>query len=245
MPRPDYRPRTPTRSEHRPLQAAVRTAHWCKSSPARRSGRPVADSRRTWRCSLSRRSADLAESAHRAPSARSGRSPAYVVGSVPRGLLAGGAEKPQTTAAVAPAARAAARQSGTGVACGESRASVRRSDGVPGRGPKALNRVIDTETRGASGRGSDDEGHRAPARGVGGPGVIARGIGARDQTRCIGRTRVADARVRRADRVDGGGCIGPVDPARFRGQSSYAAFFSYSRFFFSSMNFISNSIGLT
>jgi hypothetical protein len=35
------------------------------------------------------------------------------------------------------------------------------------------------------------------------------------------------------------------DPAPIRGQSRYAATFSYSRFFVSSMNFISNSIGLT
>ena len=37
-----------------------------------------------------------------------------------------------------------------------------------------------------------------------------------------------------------------TDPAPIRGQSRYAAFsVSYSRFFFSSMNFISNSLGLT
>jgi len=36
-----------------------------------------------------------------------------------------------------------------------------------------------------------------------------------------------------------------VEPAPIRGQSRYAASFSYSRFFFSSTNFLSNSIGLT
>jgi hypothetical protein len=38
---------------------------------------------------------------------------------------------------------------------------------------------------------------------------------------------------------------GHVDPAPSRGQSRYAALLSYSRFSFSSMNFFSNSIGLT
>jgi hypothetical protein len=41
------------------------------------------------------------------------------------------------------------------------------------------------------------------------------------------------------------GLGGAPDPAPIRGQSRYAASFSYSRFSFSSMNFISNSIGLT
>src|SRR5258708_10239703 len=85
---------------------------------------------------------------------------------------------------------------------------------------------------------------------IGGAAMTTNDIVAHLQTRidaakAAQSTRATWQNAVKADKGERDKSKGFLDPAPIRGQSGYVVSFSYSRFLFSSMNFISNSIRLT